>query len=112
MSLSSESNMKCWLETFDIIELDSRKIFITHYPILAKPMAKSWDFDAVFFWHNHNPSIEKINDCLLLNPWEIWAVTGKASFALYDTKTNHSEIIFLQWIMAMKFDIWIKDYIE
>ncbi|MCK5025903.1 MAG: metallophosphoesterase, partial [Nanoarchaeota archaeon] len=93
-ALSEQSNMTIGFETYDCLEIDNRKIFITHYPILAKPMAKSGDFDAVFYGHNHKKNQDKINDCIIVNPGEISAhKTGKASFAIYDTKTNTSEII-------------------
>ena len=67
-ALSEGSSLEMGFDTFDSIELDGRKIFLTHYPMLAKPMAKSGDFDAVFYGHNHKFNIEYINDCLVVNP--------------------------------------------
>ena len=96
-SLKEGSNLEVGFDTFDIIELDNRKIFLSHYPLLAKPMARSGDFDAVFYGHNHLKHKERINDCLVLNPGEIGAYkTCKATFAIYDTKTNDAEIIELE----------------
>ena len=93
-SLKQGSNLEVGFDTFDIIEIDNRKIFLSHYPLLAKPMAKSGDFDAVFYGHNHLKNKEKIRDCLLMNPGEIGAYkTSIATFAIYDTKTNDAEII-------------------
>ena len=99
------SNLEVWFDTFDFLEIDNRKIFITHYPMLAKPMAKSWDFDAIFYGHDHKHNMDKINDCIILNPWELSAHKfWKASFALYDTHTNSAEIIFLDWHITLKTD--------
>ncbi len=93
-SLEKDSNLEVSFETYDIIEIDKRKIFLTHFPILAKPMAKSKEFDAVFYGHNHTKNKEKIGKCLVVNPGEIGAYkTGNPSFAIYDTKTNDAEII-------------------
>ncbi len=93
-SLKPDSNMELWFDVIDSIELDNRKIFLSHYPLPAKSIAKSWDYDAVFYWHNHEKYKEKINDCLLLNPWEVWAYkTWTWTFAIYDTQTNDAEII-------------------
>jgi len=39
-SLSKGSALTGGFDTFDIVELDRKKIFMTHYPMLAKPMAK------------------------------------------------------------------------
>ena len=91
------SNLEVGFDTFDILEIGNRKIFLTHYPLLAKPMAKSGEFDAVFYGHNHLKNKERIGDCLVMNPGEIGAYkTGKASFAIYDTETNDAEIIEIE----------------
>lgn len=116
-SLSRWSNLEVWFDTFDILEIDGKKIFITHYPMLAKPMAKSGDFDAVFYWHDHSYNIDKINECLIVNPGEISAhKTNHATFAIYDTITNQAQIITLDWSISLKTDIsdeyrkwrWVK----
>lgn len=102
-SLWKDSNLEVWFDTFDIIEIDNRKIFLTHYPMLAKPMAKSWDFDAVFYGHDHKHNIDKINNCIVVNPWELSAHKfWEASFSLYDTNTNSAEILFLDWHISFK----------
>lgn len=93
-SFKENSNLKIGFDNFDIYEIENKKIFLTHYPLIAKSMAKSKDYDAVFYGHNHLKHKEMINDCLLLNPGEIGAYkTGKPTFAIYDTKTNDAEII-------------------
>ncbi len=88
------SNLEIGFDVFDSLEIDNRKIFLSHYPMLAKPIAKSWDFDAVFYGHNHLKNKEFIWDCLVMNPGEVGAYkTGIATWALYDTKNNDAEII-------------------
>jgi uncharacterized protein len=102
-ALSKESNLTVGFDTFDFLEIDNRKIFITHYPLLAKPMAKSGDFDAVFYGHDHKKNIDRVNNCIIVNPGEISAhTTGNASFALYDTKNNEAEIIEIKETVSTK----------
>ena len=97
MAMAKDSNLTMSFATFDIFEIDKRKIFLTHYPMLAEPMAKSGQFDAVFYGHNHLKHIEQIDNCLVLNPGEIAATkTGIATYALYDTTTNTAEIFELK----------------
>lgn len=92
-SLEKGSNLTVGFDTYDIIELGGRKLFLTHYPLIAKFMAKSGEFDAIFYGHNHLKSKEKVGDCLVVNPGEIGAYkTGISSFAVYDTETNDVEI--------------------
>ena len=110
-SLSENSNLEVGFDVFDTLEIEWRKLFLTHYAILAKPMAKSWDFDAVFYGHDHQCFMWKIWDCLILNPWEISAnKTQKSTFAIYNTTDNSAEIIELtDWIISTKDDI-IDEY--
>lgn len=108
-SLSKWSNLEIGFTTFDNIEIDWKKIFLSHYPMLAKPMAKSWDFDAVFYGHNHEKNIETIWDCLVLNPWEISAhKTNIASFGVYNTTTNTWELFELNNSISIETDISAK----
>jgi len=112
MSCNSNGNFEIGLDTFDSIEIDKRNIFMTHYPLLAKPIAKSWDFDAVFYGHSHIYNIDKVDNCIVVNPWELSAhKTWDASFALYDTKTNIAEIIFLKDSISLKSNK-MKTYLE
>jgi putative phosphoesterase len=82
---------------FDIVEFWGKRIFLTHYNNIAESMAKSWDYDAVFYWHDHLQHISIIWDCLLLNPWEVSAhKTHQATYAIYDTDTNDAHIYQLE----------------
>lgn len=83
--------------TFRFLDLGGRKMFLTHYDSLARPMAKSGDFDVVFYGHNHQGHVEKVENCLIVNPGEISAhISGKATFAVYDSEKNDAEIIELK----------------
>lgn len=116
-SLHKNSKLTVAATSFDTIEIDNKKIFLSHYPMLAKPMAKSWDFDVVFFGHTHKKMITEQRGCLIVNPWELSAhKTWTATFAIYDTQHNSAEIINLEDFKNMKFDkvseyrknIWFK----
>jgi len=97
LMINRQSKIHLSSTTYDFLEIDKRKIFITHHNELALPMAKSGDFDAVFYGHTHQKKIEMVQNTLLTNPGEICGLrTGKATFALYDTKTNQTKIIELK----------------
>jgi putative phosphoesterase len=102
-ALAKGSSLEMGFETYDSIELDGRNIFLTHYPFLAKPMAKSGEYDAVFYGHNHKKNLDKIGNCIIVNPGEISAhKTADASFAIYDTKTNKAELISMSEHISVK----------
>ncbi|MDD2487384.1 MAG: metallophosphoesterase [Candidatus Gracilibacteria bacterium] len=102
-SFTKGSNLEVGFDTFDMIEIENRKIFITHYPMLARPMAKSGDFDAVFYGHDHIYNIDQINDCLIVDPGEISAhKTNVATFAIYDSETNKAEIIKIKGTISVQ----------
>ncbi len=104
-SLAESSNLTVGFDTFDILEFAGRKIFVTHYPTLAKPMARSGDFDAVFYGHNHEKNLDQIGKCVVANPGEISAhKTGVASYVMYDTETNVAEIFVLEDSITLKTD--------
>ncbi len=88
---------------YDFLELGGKKIFISHYDDLAIPMAKSAEYDAVFFGHTHILSKEKIKHCWVVNPGEIAAgKTKKATFAIYDTNIDDINIIELDNAISLK----------
>jgi len=100
------SALKVSLNVYDFLEIGGRKIFISHYDDLAAPMARSGDFDAVFYGHNHLAAVENINDTLVVNPGELAAQkTGEASFAIYDTDSNIVELITLENTISLKSEL-------
>jgi putative phosphoesterase len=81
---------------FREVEIEGRKLFLTHYPEIGRIAALSGQYDAVFFGHNHKASQEKIEKTLLANPGEIYGMrTGKASFGVYTPDDNTFEHIWL-----------------
>ncbi|HEX4749858.1 MAG TPA: metallophosphoesterase family protein [Bryobacteraceae bacterium] len=76
--------------------LDGKRVAMNHFDYLARPMAKSGDFDVVCFGHNHQFEISHEGAALLINPGPIMGAkfsSGKfeetlASFVIYDTATN------------------------
>jgi len=75
------------------VELDGRKIAICHYPKLARGLAITGEYDAVFYGHTHKAASDLINKTLLTNPGEVMGMFGKCTFGIYDTKTERFKII-------------------
>lgn len=112
VSHREKSMLKVSLFTYDTVEKGGRSIFLSHYDNLARPMAKSGDFDAVFYGHTHLMSKEKINDTWVVNPGELSAQkTGIASFAIYETVENTVEIIELDNIVTLKTNL-VTNYLK
>lgn len=85
------------------VEIDGRKIFLTHYDDLARDIAKSWEFDACFWWHLHLAFEELYTDTLCVNPWEISGTrTGTPWFYIYDTTANTWEFYLLPDNLVME----------
>jgi putative phosphoesterase len=76
-------------------EFENKKVYITHYPEIAIPVSRSNMYDAVFYGHNHEYKVEKLdNGCLLANPGELSAhKTGRATYLIWDTEINGVETI-------------------
>jgi len=105
VALEKGSNLTISDKIYDFLEIDGRKIFMTHFGDLAEPMAKSGEYDVVFHGHTHEKSENKIGDCLLVNPGELSShKTGVASFSLYNTEDNTAEIVILDSILNTKWE--------
>ncbi|OQX00854.1 hypothetical protein BWK69_00640 [Candidatus Parcubacteria bacterium A4] len=78
------------------IELVGRKIGFCHFPEIAKEMAESGKYNMVFHGHTHKPWESKINFCRLINPGNMAGLFYKASFAVYNTKTEKLELKILE----------------
>ncbi|MFC1644466.1 YfcE family phosphodiesterase [Patescibacteria group bacterium] len=94
ISLEDGSNLKLSERTYDSVEVDGKRLFLSHYPELAEPIAKSGEFDAVFFGHTHFKEEKMIGDCLVANPGEIAGnISREATFIIYDTEDNSIEFV-------------------
>jgi len=92
-------------EEYGKAKFDGKKIAFCHYPKLGELLAKTGEFDAVFYGHTHQTKNEKYTKTLLLNPGAVCGINPRAilgignekpgipSYGLYDTKTNSAKII-------------------
>lgn len=78
------------------LSLNSTKIAVNHYPWQAESLAESGKYDIVFYGHDHTPFEKIINKTKVLNPGNLDGSRHKATFAIYDTKTNKAELILLE----------------
>lgn len=84
------------------IELDKKKIAITHFPDTAKKLAQSGKYNVVFYGHTHRPwdelVLNKTGDrkCHMINPGELAGQFYKSAFAIYDTKTGELGLKILE----------------
>ncbi|MEX2033388.1 MAG: YfcE family phosphodiesterase [Candidatus Colwellbacteria bacterium] len=84
-------------ESFRELEIEGKKIFLVHFPELARHAALTGEYQAVFYGHDHQKKVEKLeNGTLLANPGELAGfATGQPSFGIWDAKTNEFEIVDL-----------------
>ncbi len=80
------------------LTLDGKKIAFCHFPNQAEDLAKSGKYDLVFYGHDHTPWEKQIGKTRLLNPGTLAGMFNKATFAIYNTKTNKAELILLERI--------------
>jgi len=78
------------------LEIEGRKLFLTHYPQIGRIAALSGQYDAVFYGHTHIAKQEHVEVTLLANPGEIYGMrTGKVSFGIYNTERNSFEEVVI-----------------
>ncbi|MDE3167607.1 MAG: metallophosphoesterase family protein [Acidobacteriota bacterium] len=78
-------------------EFGGRPIAVQHFDNIARPLAASGRYDAVFFGHNHRRETSRAGGTLLVNPGPILGAAFRAdgsredvasSYAVYDTDTG------------------------
>jgi uncharacterized protein len=70
------------------LELDGVHVALNHYPEIARPLAHSGQYHAVFSGHDHKRYQETIKGTLWANPGEIMGRFGAPSFGVFDTTTR------------------------
>ena len=78
------------------VKFGGKKIYLVHYPIKARQIAKAGRYDLVFYGHNHKPWEETIGKTRLVNPGTLAGLFQKATFAVYNTADDHLELIILE----------------
>ena len=81
--------------------LETKRIAVNHFDYLARPIAKSGDYDLVCFGHNHEIEISREGSCLLINPGPIMGAKFSSgrwedvapTFVVYDTASNSAQAL-------------------
>lgn len=90
------SNTKCYGDEGKL-NLENLKIGFCHFPETAKELARSGDYQIVFYGHTHKPWMETLDDgCQIINPGTLGGVFQKATFAVYDTTSKKLELKILE----------------
>ena len=69
------------------LELDGKRVGLNHYPDIAKRLAESGAYDAVFSGHDHKAYVHQIKNTLWANPGEVMGRFDNPSFGMYNTTT-------------------------
>jgi len=68
--------------------LDNKRFVIMHEPYLIEELAKSGEFDYIFYGHLHKIDKRVVNNTKILNPGELGGWVEDASFFILDTDKN------------------------
>jgi putative phosphoesterase len=78
---------------FAELDYDGRKIAVTHYPEIGRPLARAGIYDLVCHGHSHERLVEQEGKTLRINPGEVMGRFGLSTYALYDTTTGQAQIV-------------------
>jgi putative phosphoesterase len=70
------------------LQVDGRRVALTHFPFYARALARSGDYDAVFNGHTHERHEERVGRTLWVNPGEILGWKGPPTWAVWETSDN------------------------
>ncbi|MBU0636778.1 MAG: YfcE family phosphodiesterase [Patescibacteria group bacterium] len=85
-----------YLNLFGVIELDNKKIGIYHKPELITKIKEQENCNLIFYGHTHQPWIKEEKETIIANPGTLGGIFFKASFALWNSKTNGLELRLLE----------------
>ncbi len=77
--------------TLGAVEAGGVKFAFNHYPQLARGIALQGSFDVVCCGHTHNYIVEKIGECLLVNPGDLHGGKKQPGFVIFETATRTIE---------------------
>ncbi len=77
------------------LELDGCRVALNHYPEIARRLAESGAYDAVFSGHDHRIYQHCIGHCLWANPGEVMGRFGRPTFGWFDTEQRRFEHVDL-----------------
>ena len=78
---------------FAELELEGRKIAVTHYPEIGRALAQGGVYDLVCHGHSHERLDEQVGRTLRVNPGEVMGRFGLSTYARYDTVSGQAEIV-------------------
>ena len=93
--LAEKNGLDLRIEEELILELGGKRVQVCHENTVPQP-----DVDVLIYGHDHEAKIERKQDKLRINPGTLlretfpW-LTGKPSYALYDTVSDEAELCWL-----------------
>ena len=92
LSHQEDGQLSLAYREFAEFDLERKTYFLSHYPELAESAALSGKYVAAFHGHTHKMRKEILGNTPILCPGEICGlVSGKVSFAIFDTTNGESE---------------------
>lgn len=97
ITAKARSHVNCHLHgEFFHNDFEGKRVAMNHFDYLARPLAKSGDYDLVCFGHNHEFEISDAGACTLINPGPLMGAKFSSgrwedvtpTFVIYDTASN------------------------
>ena len=85
------------------LSTEAGKIAWCHHPQLARTLAATGRYIAVFYGHTHRPWEEAVGTCQLINPGTIAGTFHRPTFAVYDTAAAQAQLILVDQLHGLKY---------
>jgi len=80
-------------KNFGEATIEKKKIAFVHFPEVAKELCETGNYAFVFYGHTHKPWEETIGNCTMLNPGNVTGDFYPPTFAVWDTNSNHFNLL-------------------
>jgi putative phosphoesterase len=78
---------------FAELELDGRRVAVSHYPEVGRAIAQAGTYDLVCHGHSHERLVAGTGQTVRVNPGEVMGRKGPSTYAIYDTERGEAEIV-------------------
>ena len=80
-------------KSFGEANIGNKIVAFTHYPEMAKGLARTEKYDFVFYGHTHKPWEVMSGKCKLLNPGTVAGEIYPPTFAVWNSENDKFELI-------------------
>ena len=92
MQVAAEAGNVTLYGPFAELTFADARVALVHYPELARGLAASGSYRAVFYGHSHKAEVNRVGECVAINPGQVIGRLGPVTYAICDLAAGVAEL--------------------